>query len=316
MPVCLEIEMAKELSRPQRVFSTPDWATARRRRHWPAAILTHVLALVWVVWVLAPFVWLFISSISEQVELLSIPPHWWPERPTLDNYRAIFSRFLSTGWSGSQPELIWEGLLNSLYVGLLVTLFNLPLGSLAGYAFARLRFPLKRVLLGSLLFSRMVPVFAVILPFFILFRILGLLDSKLGLAIAHLAVTLPFTVWVMKGYFESIPIDLERAARIDGCSRLKALWYVTMPLARPGLIAAFIFSFMTSWNEFILALILTSSPSAMTVQPTIAGLYTITRVEYGVMMAGAALTALPPTLIALFLQRYLMQGLLSGGVRG
>ncbi len=297
-------------------FVTALRVIIRRRQKWVRAMVVHLLALIWIVWVLAPFAWLLISSVSEQAELLSVPPHWWPQQPTLDNYRAIFSRFLSAGWSGSQPELIWVGLTNSLIVGAIATVFNLPLGSLAGYAFARLKFPLKGSLLGALLFSRMVPAFAVLLPFFILFKTFGLLDSKVGLAIAHLAVTLPFTIWVMKAYFESIPIDLERAARIDGCSRIRAIIYVVLPLARPGLIAALIFSFMTSWNEFILALILTSSPAAMTVQPTIAGLYTITRVEYGVMMAGAALTALPPTLIALVLQRYLMQGLLSGGVRG
>jgi multiple sugar transport system permease protein len=279
-------------------------------------VVVYASTLASLAWLLAPFLWLVRSSISPTAELTQKPPVWLPRELTLAHYQEILQAFFVRTTGFSIPELIVTGLRNSLLVSLAVMLISLVVGGLAAYAFSRLRFPLRNTLLLGLLASRMVPAFAIIIPFFVLFRHLQLYNTLHGLVLAELSGTLPFTVWILKNYLDTITVELEEAALVDGASRLQAIWHVTMPVAGPGLVAAGLFAFMLAWNSFLFPLILASSPAVMTVQPQIAAAYGEHRAEYGLLFAGSVLAALPPVLIALALQRYMMQGLLSGAVKG
>ena len=171
--------------------------------------------------------------------------------------------------------------------------------------------------LWALMITRMTPSLALILPFFILFRWFGLLDTRTGLVVAYCSLILPLSTWMMKGYFENLPPNLEKAARIDGCTRLQTIWKIVLPVARPGIVAAGIFCFLVSWNEFIFALILTGSPKAQTIPVIIAGFLVQLRFfDYGPMFAASVLAVIPPVVIALAFQRYLVRGMLAGSLKG
>jgi len=279
-------------------------------------LITYGAALLVLVWILAPFYWLVVSSISPVSDLLATPPHWFPHEPTLKNYVAIVEQALGLATGALVAKHVLPALQNSMIIAIAVTIVNLILATPAGYAFARYRFPFKNTILYTFLATKMIPGFAIIIPFFIIFRTMHLLDSKLGIIITHVTLTLPFSVWIIKGYFAGVPVDLERAARADGCSRIQALLRITLPLALPGLVATAVYAFMTSWNEFLFALILTSTAKAQTIQPAIAAFTYPLEIDYGLAMAASVLGALPPVLLVLFFQKYLVQGLLSGAVKG
>ena len=211
-----------------------------------------------------------------------------------------------------------SSLWNSFIVAACVTAINLALGAFAGYAFSRNRD--NRFLNGSLwalMMTRMTPSLALILPFFIVFKKLDLMDTRTGLVIAYCSLILPLSTWMMKGYFDGMPPNLERAGLVDGCTRLQMIRKIVLPVARPGLVAAAIFCFLVSWNEFIFALILTSTQQSKTIPVTIAGFLVQLRFyDYGPMFAASVMAVLPPVVITLAFQRYLVRGMLSGSLKG
>ena len=278
-------------------------------------VLRIALMLVFLIFIVAPFYFLLLVSFENKADSLTTPPNWLPALD-LENYAAILSRvFPSTPVSGP-PDLIVPGIENSAIVATLVGVLNVVFGSLAAYAFARMRFFGSRKIPTALLASQMVPAFALLIPFYIVLRSLRLTNTLQGVVIADLSITLPFTIWLLRAYFRGIPIDLERAARIDGCSRLATFYRVVLPLARPGLIAVGLFAFMVAWNDFVFAVVLNSSTSSMLVQPAIAGLYNVREQSFGIMAAGSIVAAMPTLLLAFFLQRFLVRGLLSGATKG
>jgi multiple sugar transport system permease protein len=217
-----------------------------------------------------------------------------------------------------QARRVPLSLINSFLVGAAVALVSIALGTFAGYAFARHgkdRF--FRASLWGLLLTRMTPGLTLVLPFFIIYRTLGLIDSRTGLIIAYCSFLLPLSAWMMRSYFEGIPVSLDRAALIDGCSRPMMMWKILLPVVRPGIVAAGIFCFLASWNEFLFALILTSTPKAQTIPVVLSGFLSQARFyEYGPMFAASVLSILPPVAVAFLFQRYLVQGALSGAVKG
>jgi multiple sugar transport system permease protein len=279
-------------------------------------VVSYTGALLLAVWVLGPIYWIVLSSFSAKAEIVATPPHWIPQAPTLDNYKPLFANLFTGRPPGSQADMILPALWNSLVIGLIVAAINVTLGSLAAYAFARLRFTGRRTLLLGILASQMVPAFALIIPFYVVFSRIGLTNTRLGVVVAHLSFTLPFTVWILRSYIQSISVELEWAARVDGCSRTQVLLRVVFPLAVPGLITAGLFAFMGSWNEFLFALVITSLPKAMPIQPAISSMYNVRQQTFGVMAAAAVLAAFPTIILTLIFQRYLVQGLLSGAVKG
>lgn len=276
-------------------------------------------AVLILVWSLGPFLWLVIMSLQSSADLVRTPPTVIPGPLTFENYRFVLFPGGEAGTQSSvQATRVPFSILNSLIVAVCVTAVNLVLGSLAGWAYARSAHSrLMNGTLWALMLTRMTPSLVLILPFFVIFKGLGLLDTRTALVIAYCSLILPLSIWMMKGYMDGMPPNLEKAARVDGCSRLKTLWKIVLPVARPGIVATGIFCFLVSWNEFIFALILTGTPKAQTIPVIIAGFLVQLRFfDYGPMFAAAVLAVIPPVLIALAFQRYLVRGMLSGSLKG
>ena len=265
-------------------------------------------------WLVGPFVWLFVTSVSYQKHLLARPLSFIPPEVTLDNYKMIFGlvRFHAEG----QAAKILPSMLNSLIVAAIVTGLNLLIGTTAGYAYARFSFPGKTLSLFALLFTRMLPTVVLVPAFFLMLRALGLSNSLTGLVLAYCSFTLPFTVWIMKAYFETVPAELDKSALVDGCNRLQAYYRVVLPVSGPGLVAGGAFTFMLCWNEFIVAQVLNTKPGTTTLPPVIAGMNGQINIDYSVIAASGFLGALPAVLLVLFFQKYMVQGLTAGSVKG
>ncbi|MDR3551570.1 MAG: carbohydrate ABC transporter permease, partial [Clostridia bacterium] len=204
---------------------------------------------------------------------------------------------------------------NSAIVAVFVTALALIVGSVAAYAFARLKFRFKKSLLVMSLFVYMIPPVALVVPMYLIFSNLGMLNKKSTLVILYLSFVIPFIIWVMQSYFGSIAKSFEEAAQIDGCNRFQTLFHIFLPIARPGLIATGILAFLMSWDEFFLALIFTSNLDAKTLTVAIAefnGKYTI---DYGMISTAGVLASLLPALVALIFQRYIVMGMTSGGIK-
>jgi multiple sugar transport system permease protein len=277
-------------------------------------LILYALVLLVSVWLVGPFVWLFVTSVSYQRNLLARPLSFIPPEVTLENYRMVlgFVRFHAEG----QAAKILPSMLNSLIVALFVTGLNLVVGTAAGYAYARFRFPLRTLSLFALLFTRMLPTVVLIPAFFLLFRALGLQNTLTGLVVAYCSFTLPFTIWIMKAYFETIPADLDKSALIDGCNRLQAYYRVVLPVSGPGLVAGGAFTFMLCWNEFIVAQVLNTKLGTTTLPPVIAGMNGQINIDYSVIAASGFLAALPAVVLVLVFQKYMVQGLTVGSLKG
>jgi multiple sugar transport system permease protein len=286
-----------------------------QRRSPARTVFVYAAALLVLFWVMFPAVWLLKSSISPETELLRSPPDLWPSEPTFDFYRGLWGDVEGLDPGTGQQQLIPQGLANSVLIASLVAVVNLAVGAPAAYVIARYRFRFRTSILNAMLASRMVPSLVLLVPFYLLFRLANLVDTIGGIALAHIAVTVPFTIWILRGHFDTVPLEIEKAARVDGCTKWQAFWRVALPLSAPGLVVAALFAFMISWNEFPLALVLTQTSSSMTVQSALAGLVSYQGVSYGFLFAGSVLAALPPVLIALVLQRHLTSGLLEGSVK-
>ncbi len=276
-------------------------------------ILLSILVLAALLFIYVPVAWLVISSISSRSELLSTPIHWIPQHPTFQNYINILSPSLGTSEVAKTFRItLW----NSLLVASSVTVIALVFGSIAAYALIRLRFPFRQTLLIGILGTRMIPEISLVIPLYLFATRFGLFNSPIILVITYLSFALPFAIWLMAAFFESIPVELEDAARIDGCNRIQTLWKIIMPISAPGLVSTGLFVFLTAWDEFFFALILTSTVSAKTVPVAIAEFTGRYVVDVGGMMTGGVLAAIPPVLLSLIFQRYIVSGLTAGAVKG
>lgn len=282
-----------------------------KRNSLPRHILIYGSALLVALVVLAPPAWLFISSISSQRELLNVPVHWIPQEPTFDRYRQI-----ALAGGSDSAAVFRRSMLNSLIIATSVTAICLVFGSIAAYSFARMRFAGHGRLLYLLLISYTLPPIMLVVPLYTIMGDLGWTDTLHGLIVVYSALIMPFAVWIMRGYFQTIPAELEDAAMTDGCTRLGAFVRVILPLSAPGLVATALFCFLLAWEEFLLALIFTSSPAAKTIPVAIAEFTGRHAIDFGMMAAGGIIAAIPPVLIALVFQRYLISGLSSGAIKG
>jgi multiple sugar transport system permease protein len=274
-------------------------------------IFIHVAAVVVALIFLAPFAWLAIASVSSQGDLLSLPLRWIPKHVSFERYHQIFSSHGNTIFANFR-----QSLLNSLIVAVCTVAISTVVGVLGAYAFARVRFRFARGTLLAFLATYMVPPIALVIPLYLIMVRLHLLDSKLGLIIVYCSFATPFVLWTMGNYFETIPDDLEEAAQIDGCTRIGALCRVILPIARPGLLSTMLLGFLIAWDEFLYALIFTSTTNAKTIPVAIAEFTGRFTTDFGLQAAGGVLAALPPVLIALAFQRYIVGGLATGAVKG
>jgi multiple sugar transport system permease protein len=270
----------------------------------------YIFAAFVAIFTLAPFIWLFISSISFQKDLTTTPLRWIPKHITFDRYTDIFVN--------PNNEIAYAfkmAMLNSLVVASSVTVIALIVGGLAAYAVARYHFKFRRSTVYMFLFTYMIPPVVIVIPLYLLFSDLHLLDSKLTLIMLDLTFVVPFVIWIMQSYFSTISKEFDEAAALDGCSRLQTLWYVILPIVRPGMIATGIMAFLLSWDEFLYALLFTSSLEAKTISVAIAEFSGKNVVDYGMIATGGVLASLPPLLIALIFQRFLVQGMAAGGIK-
>jgi multiple sugar transport system permease protein len=285
------------LSRPRKLFMS---------------VLVYFLAISVMVLFLAPIVWLFISSITPETQLLTVPLKWIPERPSFEYYNQIITAAPKAATTAANFKV---AIGNSLLIASAVTIACLLVGSLAAYAFARLDMPFGDRLIFLLLFTQMIPAIAIMIPLYLVSSKLNMLDRRITLVIIYCSFSLPFVIWMMRGYFQTIPSELEDAAMIDGCSRVGALFRVVMPLSTPGLFATGIFTFLGAWNEFLLALVMTQSLTSKTMPVALAEFIGRFRVDYGLMCTVGVFACIPPILIALIFQRHLIEGLTAGAVK-
>jgi multiple sugar transport system permease protein len=269
---------------------------ARRRgrlRHWIYQAL-----------VVVPVVWMFSASVRPIRELLVYPPRLIPETVTLDYFARIlhnakYQRFF----------------VNSILLSLFCLAVTLVLASLAGYGFSRFRMRGGRAMLIGILALLMLPRVTVIVPYFRMAHTWGVYDRLLGLMLVNVAFLLPMATWLLKGYMDSVPVELEEAAMVDGCTRTGALRRVLLPLALPGLVGVGTFVFIGAWNEYLLAVVLTDTPSAQTLTVGLAAFFGEYVRDWNSIMALSTLTSVPLMLVFVFFQRWVVQGMTSGAVK-
>lgn len=287
----------------------------RRIRPFLSTMLFYGFIALFVFAMVAPFLWMVISSISPQYELVARPPHWIPDNPTFDRYRALIF--------GPQPgqnlplaaDRFVQALASSLIVSTSTTILCLIAGTLAAYPFARMKIPGGSYFLLAILAIQMLPVIVIIIPLYLLMQRLDLIDTYRGLILLYAGFLLPTVIWIMYGYLQTLPRELEDAAMIDGCSRFGAIIRVILPLSGPGLVAVGAFAFLSAWNEFFMALIFTTA-NTKTITVTVTEFSTQFGIDFGLMATGGVIGSIPPLILALLLQRYLVQGLTSGAVKG
>jgi multiple sugar transport system permease protein len=247
------------------------------------------------------------------VELFSVPTHWIPQQPTFQNYLDIF---FPSGAASSVPRTFAVSIWNSFKIASAVTLICIIIGSFAAYALVRIPFRFNHTIQIGILGTRMIPEVSLVLPLFIIASSLALINKPSVLIITYLSFALPFAIWMMAAFFQTVPIELEEAARLDGCTRLQILFKVVMPIAVPGLISTAMFTFLLAWDEFFYALIFTSTLDAKTAPVAIAEFIGRYAVNITGMMAGGVLVALPPIILAFIFQRYIVSGMTAGAVKG
>lgn len=280
---------------------------------WRRASL-YIYALAAVIYLTLPFAW--VAALSFMPEREVTQQRWWPEEPTIGNYTLYFDVEGRTADVGAAiARQFPRAIVNSLIIGTAVMLLNLTCGSLAAYALSRLPFRGNLLLLLFYLGSRSVPGVAIMIPMYLLMRSYGLLDTHLSVILSHTTFTLPFTIWILKGYFQTVPLDLERAARVDGCTPLGALVRVFLPVTTPGLVAVGIFAFIASWGEFLFALLFTTTIASRPVTVLASDFAQELQVPFTVIAAGGVLVILLPLVLSFLFQRLIIQGI-GGSVTG
>ncbi|MBE9640598.1 carbohydrate ABC transporter permease [Salipiger mangrovisoli] len=271
------------------------------RAVWPV----YPLAAVVVAITMFPFLWMLISSFKNLGELYTVPPTWWPEAPSLQNY-------LNVLFDSNVPRYF----LNSVIISAGSTAIALALAILASYGFARFKFRGKSLAVGLIIVGQLLPTAAIIVPLYVVLNWLGLLNTYLGLILAYLILTLPLSVFMLISYFKGIPKELEEAAIVDGASRLGVLLRITLPLSLPGVVAVIVYAFVTTWNEFIFALCFALDSGTKTLPIGLAEFTTEFNTDWGAVMAASMIMTVPIAILFLAMQKLFVGGLTAGGTKG
>lgn len=266
-----------------------------------AVYLAYILTCVFA---LGPILWVVSTSFKEKGEVYDYPPAWIPRNPTVDNYVKIFTRLE-----------IQQTFFNSTMVAIISTLLILALASLAAYGFSRFLFRGKQALMLAIIGTQMIPAVTNIIPIYVIANRLGLLDTLTALWLVYAAVSLPFSVWLLKSYFDSIPRDIDDAALIDGCTRLGTLFRIVLPVSWPGLVACALFSFVASWSEFYLALVLTSSIKSRTLPVALFLFQGTYDIQWNLLGAASVAAMIPVVIVFVALQNRLVSGLTAGALK-
>jgi len=270
-----------------------------RRRLLEACQVIAILAFIAIM--LVPILWIALAAFKEHVDVYQLKLVF---EPTLENFSRVFA----------EPYDLGTKLFNSTIVAAVTVVIAIPIATAAAYAFSRFRLRGQTLLLVIILATQFVPAVVIVLPFFLMFRDLGLLDTLTGLVIVNLAIVMPFAVWMIKGFIDGIPIDTEEAALVDGSSRLQVIRNIVLPMAAPGLVTAGIFCFIIAWNEFLFALILTSK-KAVTLPIGLALFKAEEGDLWNLMAAAGIIIMVPMFILALLIRRHFVQGMTMGAVR-
>lgn len=279
-----------------------------RYRRYVMLFIIYTVLIIGALISVFPLAWTFLTSIKPPIQTFALPPVLL-FAPTLESYEMLFF---------GQHAMAFDIRLlarNSLIVALIATLLTIASSCLAAYSLSRFYFRGRKVIAFAIIATRMLPPIATVVPLFLLMNRLGLMDTHLALIMAYTAINIPFAVWMLRGFMDEIPIDLEDAAMVDGSSRMRALVQIVFPLIVPGLVATGVFTFLLAWNDFALALILTSR-NAKTLPLIVTSFITEEGILWGPMSAAATLILLPPVLFVIFAQRHLAKGLTMGAVKG
>jgi multiple sugar transport system permease protein len=280
--------------------------------------VVNLLIILLIVFIAGPFLWIAVASMQGENELLKHPPNLIPQNPTSDNYRYVFTGQIPQSYEvkgqlrsriSQEARLIAPALKNSFVVAITVLVINLILGIPAAYTFARINFRGKMVGYNFMLGSRLMPAMAVAIPYYVIIQTLKLLDSYLSLILIYSALTLPFTIWFLTMYVTSIPREMEDAARVDGCTPFQTLYNIVIPMMAPGLVAASAFAFMTSYNEFLFARLLTQSIKTQTGPVIIASIAGNPDASYSLISVCVTLGLIPPLILAITMRKWLTEGL-------
>lgn len=293
------------------------------RREWYLSALTYAGALLLAIFTLGPFVLVFIASVVPEAGLLVVPPEWFRYGLTFDNYMYIFTgkipqAYLVKGALRSmisqEVRMVPPAILNSFLIAFSVMLINWIAGSPAAFAYSRLRFPGRKLTFFFVMLSRLIPVVALAVPYYAIVQKFGLLDNHLALILIYSVLTLPFTVLILTLYFRGIPREIEEAAELDGCSLFQTMFRITIPLALPSLIGTGLFAFMISYSEFLFALLITTSIKSRTLPVVLGSVSLNPDVSWGLMNASIAIGVLPTLVLVVLVWRYMVRGLIAGGV--
>jgi multiple sugar transport system permease protein len=284
----------------------------KKRRKIIANLLTYGFLIIISIITIFPLYWVLSTSFRPAVGQMGTGFAWFPHDPTLDNYKTLIS-LSKVGFGGAA---FVDYIRNSTIVSLSTTFVSIVIGTLAAYSLSRFDYKGKVGLLILFIITQLITTIALILPLYRVFRLLGLIDTRFALVLTYTSFAVPFCTWFLKGFFDSIPIELDEAALIDGASRLQALFHVIIPVSIPGIVATGVFAFIVSWNEFMFALTFINSASIKTIPLGIAELLGEHFVPWGVVTAGGVLASIPVMLFFIFFQQYIVQGLTSGAVKG
>ncbi len=287
----------------------PGRGAPRRTRSVRAWVEIGLLAFFAVV-MLFPVVWMLETSLKENRDVYAVPAKFLGFDITFHHYKDVF---VQRGGSGASDLAV--NFKNSVIVATFSTLVATTLGVPAAWAYSRFPMKLKKDQLFFILSTRFMPPVVVVIPIFLMYRDLDLIDTKTGLILIYSAFNLPFTIWMMKGFVDEVPAEYEDAAMLDGYSRLEAFFRVTLPLLVPGIAATAVFALIFSWNEFVFSVFLTSSEDARTAPPAIAGLIGGTTVDWGLVAASAMVFAVPVLIFAFLVRKHLVAGVTLGAVR-
>ena len=268
-------------------------------------VVTNALAVVVLVVMLFPVYWMVATAFKPGRDVLTYTPKWFPTHPTLSNFRDAMGR-----------AYFWSDVKNSLIIVGVVVVLSLALAFLAALALAKFRFYGRKAFIVLIIGVQMVPLNALIIPLYILLSRVHQVDKLSGVIVMYLTFVLPFTVWTLRGFMLGVPRELEEAAMVDGTTRFGAFVRILLPLVAPGLVATSIFAFIQAWNEFLIAYVFLHEPSKQTLTVWLANFTTLRGTEWGPLMAGATLTALPVLFFFLLVQRRVAFGLTAGAVRG
>ena len=263
----------------------------------------HLPLLVIVLFALGPYVWMMMTSIKTNTDIGAWPVRYWPQAFTSEHYHALLER---TSFGGN--------LVNSFIIATGACMLGLSVSLPAAYAFSRYRFRGRRLLMTQFLVINMFPIVLIIIPLFVLMRNIGLLDTFIGIILGHSTFAVPFSIWMLTSYMNAIPKDLDEAARIDGATTLEVLRLIILPVIMPGLVTTGIYIFVTSWNEYLFAMML-SGQNVRTVTVALQLVIGEFSVQWGLLTAAGTLIALPVTLLFLLVQKRLVSGLTSGAVK-